>query len=160
MLSVYTSADEVRRELGVERDELSDEALALPIYERALVADIEDAHLGILPSFNTLRIAGTLSAEEERFVSAVHVFSTYSVARHLTVSLPLFAPRSVEDGKSRIERFSDPYKTTIAGINAACEKWKSRMLAAYDVLSQTDSAALTREFFSVSSAATDPITGT
>lgn len=159
MLSVWTSASEVRAALGVESDELTDETLALPIYEQALLAELEDVHDDIPEDFETLRATTVLTSAQQRFVSAVHVFATYSVASHLTVSLPLFAPRSVEDGKSRIERFTDPYRKTIEGVSAQRERWRDRLRAAHESLTQSAAETTARTLFSAAAAATDPITG-
>lgn len=159
MLIDFTTYSEIRAALGVSDEELADATLALPIYEEHLRADLEDISLSLIDTYNAVRAEAVPSAAQSRFLAAVHLFSTYSVAKHLTNALPLFSPRSVEDGKARMERFNDPYKGVIEKIESEYGRWQSRLEAAFIALGQSATARTARVFMSVAGAASNPITG-
>lgn len=160
MLTDYTSHDEIRSALGVDDEELGDDRLRLKIYESTLLADLDDIHVGIRGLYGTLRTVDSLTEDQDRFVRACQSFATYSVAKDLTASLPMFAPQSIEDGKSKLDRFSNPYRDTIAKINAQFELWRKRLDAAFAIVNSSDSTLTAKTFFAVASSASDPITGT
>lgn len=159
MLTDFTTYAEIRAALGVSDEELSDVTLALPLYEEALRADLDDISLTLISTYTTVKAEVTPTDAQSRLLSAVHLFATYSVAKHLTAALPLFSPKSVEDGKARVERFNDPYKKTIESINSEYDRWQSRLEAAFIALGQSASARTPRVFLAVAGAASNPITG-
>lgn len=159
MLTNFTTYAEVRAALGVSDEELADTALALPMYEKALRADFDDISLTLIDTFNTVNALSSPTSAQSRFLAAVHLFATYSVAKHLTSTLPMFSPRSVEDGKARMERFNDPYQKTIAAVESEYGRWQSRLEAAFTALGQSATTRAPRVFMSVAGAASNPITG-
>lgn len=155
----YTSYDEVRSVLGVEDDELLDETLALPVYLNLLLEDLMDVNI------NTEKMFDDISGEDDptplqlRFLRLVGTFSTYSVARHLTTSLPMFAPRSLGDGKAAMSRFLDPYKDTIKKIEEQFTLTQGRLQQVIDELNSETKEATTKRYFVGVGLSRDPVTG-
>ena len=57
------------------------------------------------------------SEDQIRFSAMLRLFATYSSGcKALTNTLPMFGPKSVEDGKAKVDRFNDPYKATIKAV--------------------------------------------
>ena len=162
LLSNYTTADDVRAALGVSEDELRDEVLLLKLYEDRLASDLEDISVDLSSTYMQILGQGVSSEKEERFLRYTRLFATYSVSRAMTASLPMFGPKTLEDGKSKMERFQDPYKDTIKSVNFEFDKWKDRASAAFSALSLTSSAITKtpRTYFSIINPANNPITGT
>jgi hypothetical protein len=159
----FTSYDDIRAALGVSPEELEDATLSLPLYDFSLTGELEDISLTLITDFLALPVdSGTWSDDQRRFDAATRLFSTYAVARELTVALPLFAPKEITDGKAATTRFTqDPYRATIDGVNAAYLRASERLAAAYDVIkSITAPAAVSRHYSaSVVSTTVDPVTG-
>lgn len=155
----YTSYDEVRAALGVTVSELSDDTLSLPLYEDNLLTDLDDIDDQLAATFATTQIEPVPTDAQTRFLRVTRLFATYSLAKALSTTLPMFGPKAVEDGKARMERFADPYKATIASIAAEWEKWRGRVQQAYIALGQSATTTVVRPYFSVVSPASDPITG-
>jgi hypothetical protein len=156
----YTSYDEVRAALGVSDDELEDVTLALPIYEDRLLADLEDIGADLNALYLATKDVAEPAADQVRFLRSARLFANYALAKALTGTLPMFGPKSIEDGKARMERFADPYKETVRSINSEYEKWRARLQQAYSTLGQPSSGSTRRPYFAVVSPASDPITGT
>lgn len=156
----YTDYDSIRAALGVSDEELEDDTLGLQLYEDHLKADLEDISYDLDPLHATLEGTATLTAPQERFMMASRLFATYSTAKSLTVTLPMFGPKAIEDGKARMERFTDPYKATIIAINSEYERWRNRLKAAFETLGETSTSNTPRPYLLVVSPASDPVTGT
>src|SRR4051812_18526952 len=99
MLTQYAAYDEIRAALGVAEEEITDTVLSLPNYELMLQFELEE--LGtfsptIDATYQTLIdsvATPSPTTDERRFVNIMRVFSTYSVARQLTKSVAMFAPK-------------------------------------------------------------------
>lgn len=159
-LKDFTSYDDIRAALGVSSDEIEDATLSLPLYEYNLKAELEEVSLTLITDFQAL-VGDPLTEIEQRLREAVTVFSTYAVASQLTVSLPLFSPKEISDGKAHITRYAqDPYKATIDAVAAAYAKARARLVAAYAAVLVLDAPASSyRTYFSVVPSSTDPVTG-
>lgn len=159
----YTSFDDVRAALGVSEDELEDTTLSLDLYEFGLNEDLDDISTSLRSSFATVsqKAESERSVNEIRFFESVKMFATYSVARHLTVSLPLFSPKEITDGKAAAVRYAqDPYKKVIENIEARFERGRNRVAEALAALNSTStSSRVPRIFFAKATPATDPVTG-
>ena len=160
MLTAYTTYHDIRAALGVSDEELDDGTLSLQLYEDHLLADLGEISFNLAGFFATVLAKPTPTDEETRFLSYVRLFSTYSVAKTLTTTLPLFAPRSIEDGKARVQRFDSPYKDTIAAVGREYEKWKNRLQQAFMALGEGSTTRTQRSWLSVVSPGSDPVTGT
>lgn len=109
-----------------------------------------------------LALSTTPSDLELRFKQATSLFATYAVAKQLTVSLPLFSPKEIGDGKAHMTRYAqDPYKATIDAVLSEYEKTRNRLVAAYNAVKLTTTEAPTlRTYFSSVLSGSDPVTGT
>lgn len=159
-LTDFTTPEDIRAALGLSEEDLDSADLDLPIYVDNLVSDLEDISIDVPERILTTLAIPTPSMLEDRFLRYSRLFCTYSVAKHLTGSLPMFALKSVEDGKARMDRFESPYKDTIRDINAKFDKWKNRLEQAYGSLSSVTARVRTpRRYMSVVPPSSDPVTG-
>lgn len=129
MLTNYTTADEIRAALGVSDEELENATIELGDYYRLLLIDLDEIADDLATQYEAL--TGSLSAAQARFQRRVQVFATYSVARVLVTSLPLFAPKRVQDGRAEQERIQDPYKDTREGVLAMYGRLRDKLVEAY-----------------------------
>jgi hypothetical protein len=158
MLTDYTSFDEIRAAIGVNDEELEDATLTLPMYEQNLVIDLDEIHDDIDTAYNAL--LAPLSADQERFQRCVQLFATYSVARHLLGSLPIFLPKRVQDGRAEQERVNDPYEGVREGVNGMYARMREKLLAAFNVLfpATPGTPAVTQVFAVGVGLSLDPVT--
>lgn len=155
----YTTYDDIRAALGVSDEELGDDVLSLQIYEDSLRFELDDVHPDLAALHTTLESTPVLTSAQERFMSACRGFATYAVARSLTSTLPMFGPKSIEDGKARMERFADPYKATIEAVNKSYAAWKARLEAAYGTLMSTSKPTVFMSYAVSATPTYNPITG-
>lgn len=158
----FTSYDDIRGALGVSADELEDTTLSLPLYEFDLTAVLEEVSLTLITAFRALPSdPDTWSDVQKRFNASTRLFATYAVAKHLTISLPLFSPKEISDGKAHTTRYAvDPYKKTIEGVLGGFETNRARLVAAYAALTTTQTnSAPARTWLSAVAPASDPVTG-
>ncbi len=161
MLTQYTTFDEVRAVLGVSDEELEDEVLVQPFYERQLILDIEDVDTGIPDAFDTVSAIPYASRTkvQKRFYDVVQLFSAYALGRTLLTSLPYFAELRMQDGRSEKQRVKDPFAFTRDGVNAGFTAARQSLLAAYAATTGgTATARVTRTLLSGVGLATDPVT--
>lgn len=155
----YTTYDDIRAALGVSDEELGDDVLSLQLYEDSLRFELDDVHPDLAALHTTLESTPVLTLAQERFMAACRGFSTYVVARALTSTLPMFGPKSIEDGKARMERFADPYKATIEAVNKSYATWKARLEAAYGTLMSTSRSTVFMSYAVSATPTYNPITG-
>lgn len=156
----YTSADDIRGALGVSSEELEDSVILLQLYEDHLMADLDSISLSLDALHITLEGQAVLTSAEERFIRYSRLFATYCVARALTGTLPMFGPKSVEDGKARVERFADPYKDTVKAIAAEYDRWRKALQDAFAALGQAGTTSTRRPYVLSVQPTSNPITGT
>ncbi len=155
----YTTYDDIRAALGVTDEELGDDVLGLQLYEDSLRFELDDVHPDLATLHTTLESTPVLTSAQERLMAACRGFSTYAVARSLTSTLPMFGPKSIEDGKARMERFADPYKATIEAVNKSYATWKARLEAAYGTLMSTSKPTVFMSYAVSATPTYNPITG-
>ena len=160
LVTDYTSYADVRAALGVSSEDVEDATLALDLDANLLESDLEDVNSSVPSTYDTTKVLPTPTADETRFLKACQVFATFSVARQLTASLPLFAAKQTTDSKAGVQRFDNPYKDTIKALEAQYEKAKARLAATYATVTTTTTTTTTRTWFSVVPPASDPVTGT
>ena len=158
MLNDYTSYSDIRAALGVDEDDISDETLGLPIYDDLLTQDLEDVDLTVVDTYTTTTAISSPTAAETRFLRACKLFATFSVARQLTSSLPLFAAKQMTDGKAQIQRFDNPYQETIKKVNEQYGLARSRLVTTLLAIGTTADTVV-KTYFGVASPSTDPVTG-
>lgn len=139
MLTQYTSYDDIRAAIGVAEEEITDSVLELHTYELVLEFDLSDIGAFVptiqqhfLDLTNTTTTP-TPSVDEERFISMLQVYAAYVIARHLLMTLKMFAPQTIKDSKTEIVR-DDPYEDTKVGVEIFYQQMRARVLAAYLVL--------------------------
>jgi hypothetical protein len=160
-LTEFTTFNDIRAALGVTSDELQDTTLSLKLYEFGLTADLESVDLTLSEQYSTVSALPSPSAAQTRFLEATQLFSTYSVARALLGSLPMFAFKEVTDGKAIDTRFAlDPYKETTKRVEAQFAQTQERLRATLAALTSTTVEVVRRSFLAVASPTRDPILGT
>ena len=159
-LSNYTTLADIRGALGVSDEELEDDVLLLQLYEDHLRADLDAISYDLHTVHSGLQAQAVLTGPEERFMRYARLFATYSVAKALTVTLPMFGPKAIEDGKARMERFTDPYKDTVKKVEAEYDRWRKALQDALLSLGQTGATRAVRPYVLGVTPATNPITGT
>ncbi len=159
-LADYTSYDQIRAALGVAKEELEDETLALDLYAVALELDLEEVDATLISEFTSASEELNPSAAQTRLIDVTKLFSTYSVAKHLLVASTMFAPKDITDGKATVNRVIEPHSPLAKGIESMYEKFKSQVRTALaNVATPTSSATPTRVRFVVVAPDVDPVTG-
>ena len=81
----YTSPEDIRAVLGVDDIELSDDTLALSIYEMQVRLDLEDISDSLSDDYLAAAAlpSDTRSALEQKLVELTQLFSAYSVSKNL-----------------------------------------------------------------------------
>lgn len=163
-LTDFTSFDDIRAALGVSTDELEDATLSLSLYELNLVSELDDVGVDLIEDFMTLQAIdpSTWTSVQKRFDQFTRLFTTYAVAKQLTVSLPLFSPKEISDGKASVTRFAlDPYRETIKMIREQYGAFKQKLESAYAASQSTAYVDATpRVYFLGVASGSDPVTGT
>lgn len=159
----FTTYDDIRAALGVSDDEIEDATLSLDVYEFELIAELESVADNLIDQYGTVKALdeGMRTPVQRRFFQATRQFATYAVAKHLTVSLPLFSPKDITDGKASFSRYAaNPYEKTIDAVKSKAESWRLRLKEALaGVQSVTATSLPLLNTFVVASPATDPVTG-
>lgn len=162
-LQDYTTFEDIRAALGVSEDEIEDATLSLSLYEFSLSADIRSVSLTLTADYATVssKQPSERTNDEVVLVECMTLFTTYSVAKHLLTSLPLFSPKEVTDGKASVTRYpTNPYKDTMERVESQYVKFRDALLTAYAAYKATTaSSRTTRTLLSVSSPSFDPVTG-
>lgn len=160
MLTTYTTNADVRAVLGVSDDDLDDQTLSLALYSDYLDQELEDIALTLPATYAATKAITTPTDIETRFLKACSLFATFSVAKQLTASLPLFAAKDVTDGKAALGRFDSPFAGVIKSVNEQYEKQRARLVATLTAMGTTSTASVARVYMAVASPSSDPVTGT
>ncbi len=160
----YTTYDDIRAALGVSSDELSDATLSLAVYEYSLASEIRAISRQLASDAATVSAIdeGTRTATEQELVEVMSLFCTYTVARQLLPSLPLFSPKEQSDGKASLSRYStDPYRETMKRVEQEYARFRADLQAVYaDYKATSTTTSTPRVYMVVSSPSSDPVTGT
>lgn len=132
----YTTYAEIRAALGVSATELPDTVLAVPMYATLLDLDLESvsANGGIPALYATVAADTSRTAQEQRFYDLTRLFASYSLAKNLLSSLPLFSVQSLTDGRAEFHRQADVIADIVAGVNGIYNAVRTKLSAAYLVL--------------------------
>jgi uncharacterized protein (UPF0335 family) len=160
----YTTYDDIRAVLGVSSDEIEDTTLSLSVYEFGLASEIRGVSRTLVSD-----LAAVAAIPEEdwtdpqrELMEGMSLFATYSVAKQLLTSLPLFSPKEQTDGKASLVRYAmNPYEETIRRVEAEYKRFRTELdeiYAAFKSTSASARAVLTLMY--VSSPSSDPVTGT
>lgn len=160
-LTAYTSYEEVRAALGVTHKELSNDVLSLELYSASLENELETVGEGVAAAFATAAAAVPRTPVQQRFYRAVKLFAPYAVANELVSGLPLFAIKSVTDGKAGFSRdSSSPYKESIIQALARYSKYRGQLESAFSEITGGTTDVTDRSYLAVISPASDPVLGT
>jgi len=160
-LTTYTSYADVRAVLGVSDDDIDDDTLALPTYDDMLRMEMDSLNVGLHPKFLEVALVQptALTDAQSMFLRYFRLFCTYATARALASALPMFGPKSISDGKASMARFSDnPYKTTVAKVEADFARMSSLLASSYAALESTSTTVFSRPWFSAVGLDVDPVT--
>lgn len=162
ILTDIASNVELRSILGVDTVELEDAVVNLPLtllaldrefrtIDSSLVADFDDVH-AIAPASRT--------EAESLFHDSAQLFGAYALAKHFTTSLPMFAPKTIGDGKATNSKFSDsPYKETIKSIDSFLDKYRLDLATLYAAYAEESApVAVMPTLMGISSPETDEVT--
>lgn len=137
-LTQYCELDEVRAALGVNDVELPDTVLNLPIYEIGLVRELTKVSTSLPAAFSSVLgvLESARTAQQTDLYNATRMFSVYTCAKQVGVSLASITPKGVSDGKASVSRFSDsPYKDVLERVEAVLASARAHLIEAYATLS-------------------------
>ena len=135
----YTTYDEIRATCGLASKELPDTELAMEIYKNVLSlalsgVDVPTAAPGPGPlssRFITIKAIsiGSRTTDEQKLYDLTRVFSTYTIALEVVVSLSMKAVKSISDSKASLIRFSPEsvYRDVISRIEKVLKDSKDKI---------------------------------
>ncbi len=160
-ITTYTTTNSVRAVLGVSEPEIPDTVLVDPIYEVVLKEHLRGLSTTIRAAFLAAVADLSPTADETRFVELMQTYAAYQVASQLLGSLPLFAPKLIEDASSKMDRITDPFASLRESLAASLAWLRGVLLEAYEVLVPAEPApsAVARTLVVNVPLGTNPITG-
>lgn len=114
-INTFAKYDEIRAVLGVAKQELPDEQLALGLYGEELFQELSVISGVFAPDTEVRDLAGhysylksldTLTADQQLLLSYIRTFAIYVVATCILDNISLLAPKTISDGKALMTRFS------------------------------------------------------
>lgn len=161
MLTDYTTPASVRSVLGVSMPEIKDEVVQNPIYETLLEENLYSLHPQMAADYLLAKAAEPKTNLQERFVNVMQTYSAYQVASQMLGSVAMFAPKVIEDSRTKIERFTDAYKALKAEVLATLSYLEGKLLDIYALVNPDAPAPAKIARILVVSAplGLDPITG-
>ncbi len=164
-LTAYTTYATIRGLLGVNHLEVKDATLALANFELTFLMEMEDLDSGggaVKVQYDTVTAIdpGTRTAQQQRFLDLFNLCAAYSVALQLLTSAPMFAPKSLQDGKASLTRFDNPFETLRLNVETSYNLLRTRLTTLLGLLDPTAGVTTTtRRFISAVGLASDPVTG-
>lgn len=161
-LSDYTTPDEVRAVLGISAREVPDDKVASTVNLTTLLEALRKLSPTLSDDFKTAHDAAPRSALQTRFTLLVETFCAYTVAVAMVPSLPLSAPMIITDGKTALNRVSNPFEALLPSLNASLTYFKTNLMAAYAELfpgTISPLAPIKRTMVVDVGIAVDPVTG-
>ena len=163
MLTDYTSYDQIRATLSVTDTELEDANLALPFIFSKLLDSLEELSEDMQTTYEGLyaQAPEDLTANEEKFIRRMGVYSTYHVAVQLLDSLPLLAVQTEQDARASYERFEKPFERVDAAVRATFAVAKKKLVEAFNLIADTpiSGGTVARVFTNAVTPTYDPVTG-
>jgi hypothetical protein len=156
---VFTAYSSVRVLLGVSAKELPDTVLSDDIFANKLRLELLGVDADILTSYEAALELSTAAALN--LVAAFDIFSATATALYCLSGLPMFAPKSITDGKAGFARDAGaPYKATVDRVTAEYSQYKQALtdaLTGYDGGSASDLTPAAP--IAASSPSYNPVTG-
>lgn len=158
----YTTYEEVRAVLGVSATELPDLTMAQTQHNLLLTIDLEDVNSGIPDLYTTVSALPEISRStaQKRFYELTRLFASYTIARNLLTSLPLFSVARLTDGRAEFQRQPDIFADVREGVEAMFNTLRIKLSTIYVVLTPAE-ALYTSGVFSYATSTglgTDPVT--
>lgn len=165
MLTPFVTNAEVRGVLGVTEEELPDATLNLQHWERQLRFEFAEIGDNLVADFEIVEAIAESSrtAVQARFYDAVLLFAPFAVGKALALGLPLFAPKSVTDGKAAVSRNAEsPFEDQINRCKQEYERFRQNLKKRYTAYggTPTDVDSAVPALFLAVAPASDPVTGT
>lgn len=163
-LTDYTTYADVRAVIGVSATELPDTVLALSQWETLLALSLEDVSVNLPAYFTTISAlpSNSRTSAQQRFYDLVRLFASFSTAKDLLTSLPLFSVQQLGDGRAEFNRFANALEDTKAAVAGSFESMRLRLAASYLGLVPGDVVytAPTEVWTGSATLGTDPVTTT
>ena len=153
----YTSYDEIRSTVGMSVDTLPDSILSLEIYANTLELALDDLDIAE-EALNPIKTE-FMSLDEVADSTAYNLtrlFSTYTVAMEVAVSLSMRAPKTISDSKVTLGRFSP--EATWQDVIAALKDKLSQLRNDLEGIGAADSDETQQLLYTVAPTY-DPVTG-
>lgn len=156
-----TSTSSVRSVLGVSEKELRDDVLIEPIYSTILSIELRAIYSDILTLFDTVQAIDPRTAAQQQFLDLMQTYASYNVALQCCISVRMFAPKIIQDSKSKLERQDDPYKNLRTDIGATLGFLRDTLLTLLPDLVPgfEPPAKVARVLVVATPLAVDPVTG-
>lgn len=156
----FTTYQDIRAALGVNDVELGDDTLGLSLYSNNLTAELDDLSPNLVAKYReALAVPDADRTDaQRRLIGTTSLFATYTVAKQLSASLSMFAPKTVTDSKAEVSRFADPYRETIKQVKSQWELYRQRTTAALAAATSSSVTSLERTVMLVAEPTTDPVT--
>jgi hypothetical protein len=155
----YVTYDEIRAVLGVSDEELEDLTLGLPIYEKILSFELGDISPNLESLYASISASSSPTATESKLLDVVSVFSAYAISKYLLTSIPLFAPKTITDGRAQTDRVTDPFSTVRDGVNFTYGTLKGRIQTLLLAIEGVSSQPAARVYSSSAGLYVNPVTG-
>ena len=159
----YTDILTIRALLGVNPIELRDATVMLPPYLLAVEEHLDMLSPALQPLFVNIKAMPTDSRNtlQTRLFFQVQTYSALMAAIEIMPSLPMAAPKSIGDGKAKLDRIADPYTALQESLKVSARVLAQRLLDTLIKLDPTTilAAKIIRNFAGVAPLAVDPVTG-
>ncbi len=171
MISTYTPNDDIRAVLGVDEPELTDETLALAVYDLQLQDALSDVYEELEEVYveltdkkkaNELDPATNpaLTKKERKVLGLTQVLSTYLVASFVAPSMPMFALKRETDGKAEGDRFPNAYEKILAEVESQVLSLTDKLVDALGEIGEVvPQAPATVYIIGTAGLGIDPVTG-
>lgn len=161
-LDTYTDYDSVRIALGMSTAEFTQAAWNAEFQLTRLIADIDSVDHRIDQKYLDLieDDPEDYTPEEDRFVRAVRIFSTYAVATGNLTQSSMSGLKRIEDGKAKAERFDNAAESLFLKISSEYDRWRNNLIVAFEALGYIVNRRDDRLWFVAVSPTSDPVTGT
>lgn len=161
MTTNLCSTSSVRAVLGVSEAELRDDVLLQPIYVTRLKEHLFGLNESMIDDFGVAAVASPQTREQTRFVDLLQTYAAYRMAHHLLGAVAMFAPKTIQDSKTQVERVDDPFSRLKQDILDSLPYLKVQLLTAYSKINTSVSAptAPSRIRVLVSTPSNNPVTG-
>lgn len=134
MLTDYTTPASVRSVLGVSMPEIKDDVVQSPIYETLLEEKLYSLNPQMTEDYLAAKEADPKTHLQERFVNVMQTYAAYHVASQMLGSVAMFAPKVIEDSRTKLERFNDAYKALGAEVLGTLSYLEGKLLGVYALI--------------------------